>query len=166
MSRSFRSFRRAYLACSALMALLIFSSLHALAELTRTPASRNGSEVRIDAIDIITPILAFAITQVPLRLKGGLPHHVRLATGISIAFACLTAVPLVAAYGYFVSTRGGEGPMGEGSPLAFILAMLSFGLIVFCPWLLTSLRGLRALREASAPAPADDLATAAGARAE
>jgi hypothetical protein len=65
-----------------------------------------------------------------------------LSISIAAIFAIATGSMVALGFLDFVQTGGGEGPKGEGSPLAN-MAALAFGAAVgFCPWLLTALRGL------------------------
>lgn len=67
----------------------------------------------------------------------------RLAMGVAVVFTILSGVMVVWNFCFFVRTGGGEGPNGEGSPLANIIAMAFGAAVTLCPWLLTVLRGLR-----------------------
>lgn len=83
---------------------------------------------------------------IPILLKGGISSHKRLAWGISVLMVLLIGSILADMRLHFYETSG-EGPNGEGSPLAFIIAMVFFSILFFCPWLLTAIRGLAIFKE-------------------
>lgn len=89
-------------------------------------------------------LLAAAV--IPVFRCGGFARHSKLAVGISLGFTIFFGAFLGFGFIAFTITGGGEGPNGEGSPAAMILAMALFGLFFLCPWLLTTWRGLAALR--------------------
>lgn len=90
----------------------------------------------------VIPLSAAALALFPIFWGGGILCNPRLAIGIAAGFAVATGIMLVVGLLHFVFTAGGEGPNGEGSPLENMIG-LAFGAAVgFCPWLLTTLRGL------------------------
>jgi len=83
------------------------------------------------------------IPFLPIRLRGGLDRNWRVAVSISVLLAAGFTALLGFIFFEFVRTEGLEGPKGEGSPVAVIIAMVFFAITVQCPWLLTALRGIR-----------------------
>lgn len=86
-------------------------------------------------------IVLTAIARLPRWRAGGIASNRRLAIVISIGFTVLLVTGAILLFLEFLETQG-EGPKGEGSPLAFIIAMVMFALVYLCPWLLTALRGI------------------------
>ncbi|MEO5917385.1 MAG: hypothetical protein ABIS50_24360 [Luteolibacter sp.] len=90
----------------------------------------------------IIPLSIAALALFPIFWRGGILANPRLS--ISIAALFTIAAGLMVALGFlnFVQTRGGGVANPHGSPLADMIA-LAFGAAVgFCPWLLTTIRGL------------------------
>jgi len=88
------------------------------------------------------PLAVAATALFPIFWRGGILANPRLSISMAAIFAIATGSFVGLAFLDFVLTGGGEGPNGEGSPLASMIA-LAFGAAVgFCPWLLTALRGL------------------------
>lgn len=89
------------------------------------------------------PTLVAAVPFVPILRQGGVEGNRRLSICISGSLASAFAIFLGSIFLEFIGTKGGEGPNGEGSPLAIITAMTFFATLFVCPWLLTALRGMR-----------------------
>lgn len=95
--------------------------------------------------DFYFAIIAIAIALValfPMFLKGGILANLRLSISIAAILAIATGSMVASAFLEFVQTGGGEGPKGEGSPLANMIAIAFGAAIFFCPWLHTTLRGI------------------------
>jgi len=135
-------FRRSYIA-----SLLILGGISVLATIASLSEGLAG----------IVPGLGFlalaAAAMIPILLKGGIAEHPKLAFAIATGLAMIFGGAVCLVFIEFVATRGGEGPNGEGSPLAVIIAMAFFALVFFCPWLLTAFRGFAALRKESNAQP-------------
>ena len=131
-------FRRSYIA-----SLVILAGITVLATIASLSEGLAG----------IIPGLGFlalsTAAMIPILLKGGIGEHLKLAFTIATGLAMIFGVVVCLVFIEFVSTRGGEGPNGEGSPLAVIIALAFFALVFFCPWLLTALRGFTSLRQKS-----------------
>ena len=78
----------------------------------------------------------------PIFWRGGILANPRLSFSIAAIFAIVTGSMVAMSFLDFVQTGGGEGSKGEGSPLASLIALAFGAAIGFCPWLLTTLRGL------------------------
>jgi hypothetical protein len=131
-------FRRSYIA-----SLVILGGISVLASIASLAEGLAG----------IVPGLGFSAlalaAMIPILLKGGIGEHPKLAFAMATGLAMIFGGAVCLGFIEFVATRGGEGPNGEGSPLAVIIAMAFFGLVFFCPWLLTALRGIAAIRQKS-----------------
>ena len=129
-------FRRSYIA-----SLVILGGISVLA----TIASLS------EGLAAIIPGLGFLALStaavIPILLKGGIAEHPKLAFAMATGLAMIFGGAVCLVFIEFLVTRGGEGPNGEGSPMAVIIAMVFFALVFFCPWLLTALRGFASLRE-------------------
>lgn len=90
----------------------------------------------------LTLLALLTLMFFPILRKGGVPAHPRLSIIIAATLTVFFAGACISNFNEFVQTRGGEGPNGEGSPLANMIAMAFFALATLCPWLLTFLRGL------------------------
>ena len=88
------------------------------------------------------PIVIILIIITPILRRGGITANPRTAICISMSLATLFLISAITMFIEFSITTG-EGPKGEGAPLAFILAMVLFALVFLCPWLLIALRGIR-----------------------
>ena len=90
----------------------------------------------------IAAVLVSAVTLFPIFWSGGIIANPRL----SITVACIMTIVFGGMVGLgfleFIQTMGGEGPRGEGSPAANMIAIVFFAAAFFCPWLLTTIRGL------------------------
>ncbi|MCW1886379.1 hypothetical protein OKA04_16700 [Luteolibacter flavescens] len=100
-------------------------------------------EVVIGALFLV--VVGIAIS--PILRPGGILGCLKLSVAIASGIAGLAGVSLLADFVYLASTRGGEGPRGEGSPMQGIAAMMFVALLFFCPWLITALRGIAAIRD-------------------
>ena len=78
----------------------------------------------------------------PIFWRGGILVNPRLSISIAAIFAIVTGGMVASSFLEFVQTGGSEGPKGEGSPLANMIAIAFGAAVGFCPWLLTTLRGL------------------------
>lgn len=91
----------------------------------------------------IVAVVIAASPFIPFILRRGFGSNFRVATCIACFFALVFGLILAIIIWELVETRGAVGARGEGSPLAMIVAMTIVALLVFCPWLLTAIRGLR-----------------------
>ena len=103
------------------------------------------ASISVGKLDVVTAVISLAVGSIallPIFRAGGIPGNTRLATRLAVIFAIVTGCMIASGFIGFIETRGGEGPNGEGSPLANMIA-LAFGAVFgFCPWLLTAFRGL------------------------
>jgi hypothetical protein len=130
------SFRRAYLASLSVIGIFAFAAISEL--LSNVANSINTSILSVFGIALI-PILA-----------GGVVRRPRLALGIALSLT--TAFGLLSLYYISHPTRE-EHPMDA---VAGIVGLAIIGLLFFCPWLLTSIRGalaIRKIQEAEQAAP-------------
>jgi len=126
------SFKRSYIASSSVLAaLLVLSAI----------ANLGGKQSSI--VYSVVAVVVSAAPFLPFILRQGLSSNLRVAACIACVFALAFGVILAVFAKEFVETGGAEGPRGEGSPLAIVVAMTLFALIFFCPWLLTAIRGLQ-----------------------
>lgn len=86
-------------------------------------------------------IMIVIITLVPLVPTGRSRIQRRIGTVTSGLLSVVCAVVLALVSEEFKVT-GGEGPNGEGSPLAAIMAMATFTLFFTIPWTITLVRGV------------------------
>ncbi len=128
------AFKRAYLFCTWLTSFFMLTG--AIGSF-----SEHGSSI-VDSMGMVLVVVGIVL---PLIWQKGIGTNLRWA----IVTATVTAVGfsiLLVAVLEFVATGGAEGPRGEGSPLAIILAMAMFAALFQGPWLLTALRGMRVWR--------------------
>ena len=126
------SFKRSYVASSSILAaLLVFI---AISDLFRHQSL---------SVNSVVAIAISAAPFLPFILRHGFASNLKIAVYVACIFSLAFGAILTAVFGEFVQTGGAQGPRGEGSPLAIIVAMTFFALLFFCPWLLTALRGLR-----------------------
>jgi hypothetical protein len=90
----------------------------------------------------IAAVSTAAVALIPIFLSGGIIGNPRLS--ITIAGIMTIVFGGMVGFGFleFIQTKGGEGPRGEGSPAANMIAIAFFAAVSLCPWLLTTLRGL------------------------
>lgn len=129
------AFSRAYVFCAWLTSF--FTLTCAVGSLTSP-----GGSIFIS----LGMVLLVMMIVLPMIWKGGIGANLRWAIVTAIVVAVGFSFMLIAAYMEFVETGGAEGPRGEGSPLAIILAMAMFAALFQGPWLLTALRGMRVWR--------------------
>ena len=132
------SFRRAYHVSLALLGFFAIGG--GIASL-----SGHGAGIGFG----VAILAVFGTALFPTLRKGGIPCRPRLALGIASGLTILFGILLLGGLWDFVHTGGSEGPNGEGSPLAGIIAMALFAILFFCPWLLTTIRGRTAIRRES-----------------
>lgn len=124
------AFKRSYTFSAVLMCFFCISGL----------VGNIGSgllDIRIFVVFLLAPIAA----AFPMVKRGGLVGNLRTAIRISAVFTLATGTLIGMAFADFVQTGGGEGPRGEGSPLANIIAIAFGALLTVIPWLITTLRG-------------------------
>ncbi|MES2477248.1 MAG: hypothetical protein V4640_15795 [Verrucomicrobiota bacterium] len=125
------AFKRSYITSSIILSVLFGIPVM---------VDRGSDELSV-SIAMIS-LSAVALALFPIFWRGGILANPRLSISMAAIFAIATGSMLIMGFLDFVQTGGGEGPKGEGSPLANMIA-LAFGAAVgFCPWLLTTLRGL------------------------
>ena len=123
-------FRRSYFTSAGILVLFaVLDAWHLI--------SQGGVETGV----ALVKFGFLAVAAIPLCRKGGIQAHVRLAIWVSAGLALVFGAMLCGFFIAFVVTKGGEGPAGEGAPGAMLVGMLFFAVFVFCPWLLTALRG-------------------------
>lgn len=138
MDQAMHSFRRAY------HVSLVVLGFFAIGGGTSSLSGR-GAGVGFG----VAILMIFGTALFPMLRKGGIPGRPRLALGIASGLTILFGMLLLCGGWDFVHTGGSEGPNGEGSPLAGIIAMALFAILFFCPWLLTTIRGRAAIRRES-----------------
>ena len=90
----------------------------------------------------IVPLAVAAVALFPMFWRGGILANLRLSIGVAAIFALATGIMIGQGFLNFVETRGGGVTNPHGSPMTDMIA-LAFGAAVgFCPWLITTLRGL------------------------
>lgn len=124
-------FKRYYIVSATLLSVLA-----ALASIGGVGSGYYGIGMVIISLSIA------ALALFPVFWKGGILANPRLSIGMAALFAIASGCLVGSAFMDFVTTGGGEGPNGEGSPLAGIIALAFTTAVGFCPWLLTILRGL------------------------
>lgn len=125
------SFKRSYTVTA-----VIFGALVLLSVIGGIGSGFYGVGYAVGALSVAL------VALFPIYWRGGILANPRLAISISVAFAIATGSMIALGFIDFVQTGGGEGPKGEGSPLANMIALAFSAAIGFCPWLLTALRGL------------------------
>jgi hypothetical protein len=125
------SFKRSYTASAMILSVLVALSM----------IGGIGSGFHDVGFALIA-LLVVIVALFPIFWRGGILANPRLSISIAATFAIVTGSMVALGFLDFVQTGGSEGPKGEGSPLANMIA-LAFGAAVgFCPWLLTTLRGI------------------------
>jgi hypothetical protein len=138
-------FRRYYIVSTAMV-----SGIAALT--TLGSISSGGFSIPYTVI----AVLVASVPLVPILRHGGINGNRRLSICISGSLASVYAILLGIGFLDFIRTEGGDGPNGGGSPLAAIIAMTFFAAVFVCPWLLTTLRGLRLWNQRPAAGSAQD----------
>lgn len=87
-------------------------------------------------------LLVAALALFPIYWRGGILANPRLSISISSIFAIGTGSVVASEFRIFVETAGGGTVDPSGSPLAEMIALAFMAAIGFCPWLITTLRGL------------------------
>lgn len=91
---------------------------------------------------VIILLSVVAMALFPLCWRGGILANPRLAISISAIFAVVAGCNVASEFRIVVETGGGGTTNPSGSPLAEIIALAFFAAVGFCPWLITTLRGL------------------------
>lgn len=132
MNHSMNSFRRAYLASLAVFGFFaIGTSISSLSQ---------GSY----GIGIAT-LVAFGTALIPALAKGGVSRRPCLALGIASSLTIAFGILFYAICDLLTTT----GLDVFDVPIAGIVALVLVAFLFFCPWLLTSIRGLSAVRNAT-----------------
>lgn len=129
--QNIQRFKHAYLVCTRILS--VFCLLSIPGALFADETGHPGYVAGVLMIGILP--------WIPVFLPRGLLGNLRFALVVSVMLSVIFGIWLGFIFIEFVRTGGGEGPNGEGSPLATIIAMTIFGAVFFCPWLLTALRG-------------------------
>jgi len=136
-SPAFDKFRRAYSASTSVSGIFILIYLVA--------SVFSGFWRLFDSVIA----LAFAVIPlIPVMRKGGIRKKLMTAAWIARGHAVILLIVQISMFVGFTKTHG-EGPNGEGSPLAYIIGMVFFAVLFLCPWLLTALRSFGFQRIAS-----------------
>lgn len=84
-----------------------------------------------------------ALALFPIFWSGGVLGNPRLSISIATIFAIATGSMIAMEFRIIVRTGGGGTTDPHGSPLAETIALAFVAAVGFCPWLITTLRGLR-----------------------
>ena len=98
----------------------------------------------------IYAVLVLIFLGIPLILPLSVRSGDRLALAISLIFTALCTVFLVGCWIMFSkaeSLSDFEGPIGEGSPIAPIIAVFMFAVFFMIPWSIASLRGYKHIKQ-------------------
>jgi hypothetical protein len=92
----------------------------------------------------MVPLVFAAVALFPIFWRGGILANPRLSIGIAGLLTLATGIAVGLAFLDFVRIRSGRTTIiPHGSPIPEMIALAFGAVIFFCPWLLTTLRGLR-----------------------
>jgi hypothetical protein len=97
---------------------------------------------RFDVRSFSILLAASVVAVFPIFWRHGILASPRMAISVAILLTLGSGTLVVLGFLDFVRTGGGGIADPQGSPLAYMIALAFGAAIGFCPWLITTLRGL------------------------
>lgn len=126
-------FRRSYTFSAALLSVLALIPV-----IGSVVSDKSGSGASM------APLVFAVVALFPMFWRGGILANPRLSICIAGLLTLATGITVGLAFLDFVRIRsGGTTMVPHGSPIPEMIALAFGAVLLFCPWLLTTLRGLR-----------------------